>query len=109
MSCNRICVKCGNVMEPVKNGFTFSIGTRFYTSDLWGCKKCRRFQIHGTNKHFGYVAKLIEPIDLISDPGNKSFLAILEPKFVALPEYFYKHMKEWYPGWNWKEGELPNV
>jgi hypothetical protein len=99
---DRICVKCGRVMEPIKNGFYFFFDQKVRTSDLWGCRNCRRFQIHGSPKVFVEAANLIHG-EIITDPGNQNMLAVLEPNLI-LPDYFEKYMNQYYPHWTcWKE------
>lgn len=100
---DRICTKCGNTMEVVKSGFQFLDDNNIlFTSDLWGCITCRRFQIHGspgsTNHQFSRVKGDFE---VVPDPGNLNMYAILDPKIQFSGE-FNAHMIEWYPHWNWE-------
>ena len=96
----RECIKCGQIMIPVKNGFYTVHNNIFRSSDLWGCLPCRRFQIHGMPE--GFEVTIIEGGELQPDPGSDTFLSILDP-VMTLPSYFSSHMKEFYPEWRWED------
>ncbi len=99
----RICVRCGQEMMPVKNSFWFLLDRKTRSSDLWGCRTCNNFQIHGAPNTFINTATITSGV-LVPDPGNnENFQAIINPKIIA-PYSFGEHMAEWYPGWPWKEG-----
>lgn len=98
----RICIKCGQEMRPIKNGFIFQVDDELRTADLWGCLTCDRYQIHGVPatqsllKIYGHLR--LENSELVCDPGNDKFWAVLDPALTYTP-HFKKHMAEWYPDW----------
>lgn len=102
----RVCVECGGIMQPVKNSFHFVTkaedGYVGHTSDLWGCRRCKRFQIHGSPKAH-YPMAILEEGELIEDPGNSSMLAVIRPKFRP-PSEFQEHMDKWYSRFCYPEG-----
>jgi len=92
-------------MVPVKNGFWFLYNDGLRNSDLWGCKVCMRYQIHGIpigplSKIFGKINNT-DDVEMASDPGNSKFWAILKPD-LTFTEYFATHMSEWYPEWRFR-------
>ena len=98
----RYCVECGSEMQPLKNGFLFLSEYDLRTSDLWGCKRCMRYQIHGIpvgppTKVYGEINNS-NHVTLSFDPGNEKFWAILKPN-LTFSEHFAAHMREWYPDW----------
>lgn len=100
----RTCINCGRELQVIKNGFFFIQHGGLRTSDLWGCKGCNRFQIHGIPNSpaipiFGFVSDPDELSDgLVCDPGNERFWAILDPT-ITFTDFFRSHLKEWYPDW----------
>ena len=91
-------------MVPVKNGFKFyhSEDRVLTSSDLWGCARCKRFQIHGfvlAKATVGIVKGRIE-----QDPGNPSMYAITDPDIVRYPDKFTEHMNKFYDYWGWNKG-----
>lgn len=100
---NRVCIRCGQVMQPIKNGFYYSMPDgKVRNSDLWGCLTCRRFQIHGSPKTPILIRNIVKSGNFVVDPGGDNYLAILDPE-IDFTEEFDKHMIKWYPEWNWKE------
>jgi hypothetical protein len=110
----RFCIKCGNALEAIKNGFYFITPDGLLkSSDLWGCIKCRRFQIHGIPSGsfpwrpvYGYV-DAGELTDDLTSPVNEAagsfiFQAYLDPTIIFLNP-FYEHMKKRYPEWNFSK------
>ena len=91
-------------MRPIKNGF-YHVGPDAFTrsGDLWGCLKCKRFQLHGVPKPFPWWP-IYPCVDgaFETDPQNDLYNAYLEPDFL-FSEHFIKHMEEWYPEWEVKE------
>lgn len=100
---DRICIKCGQEMIPIKNGFVFEVDDELRTADLWGCRPCERYQIHGLPaaqsfaKIHGHLSSEEEE-HLVADPGNDRFWAILDPA-ITYTSHFKRHMSEWYQGW----------
>lgn len=103
---DRICVKCGCTMEVVKTGFHFMSpdgGAR--SGDLWGCRVCGRFQLHGVPAGqfpwWPLDGAVIGQAVPDPDPESARFFAYLEPKFDFLP-LFHKHMDSWYPDFEYE-------
>jgi len=102
----RRCENCGRELVPVKNGFLFVRGNEVRTSDLWGCRQCKRFQIYGIPKQVSFEVGVVgEHAQLIDDPGNPSYHAILYSP-TKMPSDFAEHMKNYYSSWDWKEEDL---
>ena len=95
---DKTCVKCGRMMRPIKNGFHHlgpDGGVR--SGDLWGCRWCKRFQLHGVPKgQFPWwpLYARVKGEETV-DPENDVFSAYLEPEF-DFQAPFYEHMKKWY-------------
>jgi hypothetical protein len=102
----RYCPHCGRCLEAVKNGFMFAMrngerGVIIYTSDLWGCLRCKEFHICGCPGE-GYQIPLVEG-RFAEDPGNSHYLAIISPIITGIPPSFDEHMRKYYPYWHWKQ------
>lgn len=96
---DRTCIKCNRTMIPVKNGF-FHVGPdgEIRSGDLWGCKPCGRFQLHGIPTGHGSWMPLYGWVngERVKDPNaDEFFRAYLDPDILFCPPFF-RHMKEWY-------------
>lgn len=92
------CPSCDRPMEVLKNGFYFVLGKRMYTSDLYGCSDCHRFQFRGVNPSFASVA-VCHLGDLEEDEVFYGFLKVPDPDF-DFPEKFDEWLEKYYPHWD---------
>ena len=98
----KICANCGKPMECLKTGFLFHCSLAVHRGDLFGCRSCERFQIHGINKVSTPVSRIDSLVGVIQDPHNEQHYAVTEGDFHFTKE-FDEHMKQWYPHWNWED------
>jgi len=97
----RICTKCSNELRVVKTGFHHlgpDGGVR--SGDLYHCKACDRFQLHGIPDGaypywplFGVVLRGQRTRE--TEP-NSYWSAYLSPKIFFLST-FHTHLRKWYP------------
>ena len=97
-----ICIECSYECVTLKTGFYHRQDDGLtYDGDLFGCKRCGHYQLHGIPNRSHIFHNLIGTVSgtMVEDPKNGRYRAILNPMLIVTPE-FVEHMKRWYPDWN---------